>query len=142
MQVLPSSRTLFVSTTDSALDARGGIEMVDLETLRSVGYALTEADGGSDMGGFVMTSEKEGYYVFHTDLLASTHLRHFTIGSGPDPGQEIVARARYLGQVKRRLALLEGTAAEPPAAAVAPLRRRAGRRLLRPLPRARLARAR
>ncbi len=90
MQILPGTRTLFVSTTDSALDARGGVEMVDLDQLASTGFAITEAVGGSDMGGFVMTKPDEGYYVFHTDLLASTHLKHFTIAGGPDPGQEIV----------------------------------------------------
>lgn len=90
MQIVAGTRTLFVSTTDSALDARGGVEMVDLDQLASTGFAITETVGGSDMGGFVMTSAGEGYYVFHTDLLASTHLKHFTIAGGPDPGQEIV----------------------------------------------------
>lgn len=89
MQILPGTRTLFVSTTDSALDARGGIERVDLDLLASTGFAITEEVGGSDMGGFVMTAPDDGYYVFHTDLLASTHLKHFT-AAGPDPGFEIV----------------------------------------------------
>lgn len=90
MQIVSRARTLFVSTTDSFLDARGGIERVDLDLLASIGFALTEEVGGSDMGGFVMTTPDEGYYVFHTDLLASTHLKHFTIPGGPDPGTEIV----------------------------------------------------
>ncbi len=90
MQILPGTRTLYVSTTDSHLDARGGIEMVDLDKLKSQGFALTEETGGSDMGGFVMTSPEEGYYVFHTDLLASTHLKHFKVPDQPDPGFEIV----------------------------------------------------
>jgi hypothetical protein len=38
----------------------------------------------------VMIAPDEGYYVFHTDLLASTHLKHFTVAGGPDPGPEIV----------------------------------------------------
>jgi len=87
MQIL--GRTLFVSATESSLDARGGIERIDLDTLASTGFAITEEEGGSDMGGFVMIAPDEGYYVFHTDLLASTHLKHFTAG-GPDPGPEIV----------------------------------------------------
>jgi len=88
MQIL--GRTLFVSATESSLDARGGIERVDLDLLVSTGFAITEEDGGSDMGGFAMIAPDEGYYVFHTDLLASTHLKHFTTANGPDPGPEIV----------------------------------------------------
>ena len=90
MQIVAGTRTLFVSTTDSSLDARGGIETVDLDALASTGFALTEETGGSDMGGFVMISPDEGYYVFHTDLLASTHLKHFKVPNSPDPGFEIV----------------------------------------------------
>ncbi|NOT30623.1 MAG: hypothetical protein HOP15_09280 [Planctomycetes bacterium] len=90
MQLVSGTRTLFVSTTESFLDARGGIERVDVDQLASLGFALTEEVGGSDMGGFVMTSPEEGYYVFHTDLLASTHLKHFRVPNAPDPGLEIV----------------------------------------------------
>jgi len=85
MQIL--QRTLFVSTTDGFLDGRGGIEMVDLDRLRSVGYALSE-EVIADLGGFVMTSAAGGYFVFHTDLTASTHLKPFTIAGGPAPGPE------------------------------------------------------
>jgi hypothetical protein len=88
MQIL--GRTLFVSTTDSFLDECGGIEMVDLDLLASTGFALSEAQVSADMGGFVMTAPDEGYFVFHTDIVASTHLKHFTIPNGPDPGFEIV----------------------------------------------------
>jgi len=90
MQILPGGRTLYVSSTESFLDARGGIETVDLDKLESTGFVLTEEAGYSDMGGFVMTSSEEGYYVFHTDLLASTHLKHFKVPNQPDPGPEII----------------------------------------------------
>ncbi len=83
-------RTLFVSTTDERLDGHGGIEMVDMDALKSVGYALSEAAFGADLGGFVMTSAKEGYFVFHTDIVASTHLKPFSIDGGVPPGLEIV----------------------------------------------------
>jgi|GEM_PF-3332786 len=89
MQVVQETRTLFVSTTDGILDNRGGIEMVDLDGLTSVGYALSEAQS-ADLGGFVMITPTTGYFVFHTDLLASTHLKRFTIAGGPDPGPEII----------------------------------------------------
>jgi hypothetical protein len=81
--------TLFVSTTDSLYDERGGIERVDLNSLTSVGYAITEATGHSDMGGFVMLDAKRGYYVYHTDLLTSTHLVSFSVEDGPVPGNLI-----------------------------------------------------
>ena len=82
--------TLYVSTTDSFNDIRGGIERVDLNTLTSVGYAVSEASGDSDMGGFVMLDDERGYYLFHTDLLASTHLKPFTVTGGPGPGFELI----------------------------------------------------
>ncbi len=88
MQVLADK--LYVSTTDSHLDNRGGIEIVDLVTLQSVGYALTEEHFGADLGGFVMTSTKGGYFVFHTDIVASTHLEPFTVAGGVDPGPEMI----------------------------------------------------
>lgn len=89
MQIIDSVRTLYVSTTDGLLDSRGGIEMVNLNTLTSTGYALSE-QVTADMGGFVMTSPLGGFFVFHTDLLASTHLKRFTVLGGPDPGPEMI----------------------------------------------------
>ena len=89
MQIVERTRTLFVSTTLDRLDNRGGIEMIDLEGLVSRGYALTEEEVGADLGGFVMTSPEAGYFVFHTDIIASTHLKSFTLESGPSPGPEL-----------------------------------------------------
>jgi hypothetical protein len=90
MQVHASSRTLFVSTTGNALDGQGGIEMVDLDAQASIGFALTEDEFGADLGGFVMTSRDDGYFLFHTDIVASTHLKPFSITGGVPPGFEIV----------------------------------------------------
>jgi len=89
MQIIQETRTLFVSTTDGLLDQRGGIEMVNLDSLSSVGYALSELQI-ADLGGFVMTSPYGGFFVFHTDLATSTHLKRFTIFGGPDPGPEMI----------------------------------------------------
>lgn len=83
-------RTLFVSSSDERLDNQGGIEMVDLDLLQSTGFALSEASFGADLGGFVMTSAKGGYFVFHTDIVASTHLKPFTIDGGVPPGPEML----------------------------------------------------
>lgn len=86
MQVV--ERTLFVSTTAGRLDNRGGIERVDLDGLVSLGFALSEDVFGADLGGFVMTSADEGYFVFHTDIVQSTHLERFTLSGGAEPGPE------------------------------------------------------
>jgi hypothetical protein len=88
MQIV--ERTLFVSTTESFLDSRGGIEMVDLDGLASFGYALSEDQFGGDLGGFVMTSSCGGFFVFHTDIVPSTHLEPFTISGGAAPGPEMI----------------------------------------------------
>lgn len=89
MQILDEARRLYVSTTGSTLDDRGGIEIVDLVALRSIGYALSESQI-ADLGGFVMTSTAGGYFVFHTDIVASTHLKPFTIAGGPDADSEMI----------------------------------------------------
>ena len=87
MQILEGA--LYVSATDSFLDGRGGIEKVDLESLTSLGFVLGEGQV-ADLGGFVMTSPEGGFFVFHTDFAASTHLKGFTVAGGPDPGPEIL----------------------------------------------------
>ncbi len=81
--------TLFVSSTETFNDIRGGVEKVNLSSLASEGYVISEASGHSDMGGFVMLDAQHGYYVFHTDLLASTHLVAFSVDKGPEPGSLI-----------------------------------------------------
>ena len=90
MQIVGETRTLFVSTTLDRLDNRGGIEMVDLDRLVPLGYALTEAEVGADLGGFVMTSPQAGYFVFHTDIVASTHLKPFSLIGGASPEPELL----------------------------------------------------
>jgi hypothetical protein len=89
MQVLPADRGLFVSTTNGRLDNRGGIERVDLDALESTGFVLTEDRVGADLGGFVMLTPTSGFFVFHTDIVASTHLKPFDEEGAP-PGPEIV----------------------------------------------------
>lgn len=99
MQVL--GRSLFVSTTGERLDERGGIEVVDLDRLESTGFVLTEQTVGADLGGFVMSSPSAGWFVFHTDIVASTHLKPFGAG-GPAPGFEVLV---LLGASVEELAL-------------------------------------
>lgn len=100
MQLMPASRTLFVSATEGLLDGRGAIERVDLDTLQSLGPVVSE-ETLADLGGFVMVSETTGYLVFHTDLAVSTHLMRFTLDGGPDPGPELLV---FLGDAVDQLA--------------------------------------
>lgn len=88
MQVVPQTRRLFVGATGGWMDA-GGIEMVNLDTLRSEGLVIREIDDmtGADLGAFVMVSPTRGYLTFTTDLLLSSHLHAFDIATGMDPAE-------------------------------------------------------
>ena len=82
MQIVQETRSLFVSASEGTLDGRGAIERIGLDSLANQGPVLTEEQVG-DLGAFVMTSPEGGYFVFHTDIVASTHLARFTIAGGP-----------------------------------------------------------
>jgi hypothetical protein len=96
MQVIGDPPKLFVSATGGFFDA-GGLERVDLATLRSEGLVIAEADGevGADLGAFVMTSPSEGVLVFSTDLLLSSHLLPFSIPDGVAAGPEWIVSLDY-----------------------------------------------
>jgi hypothetical protein len=87
MQVVRRPTRLYVSATWAFFDA-GGIEAVDLRTLRSAGLVVREADGqvGADLGAFVFTRPDRGFLTFSTDLLLSSHLNPFTLAGmvGPE----------------------------------------------------------
>ena len=90
MHVDGDGEFLLVSATDGDhLSLGGGVESVDLQTLASDGLLLAEAELAA-LGGFVMTGELEGYFLFHTDIAPSNHLQRFTIAGGAVPGPEIV----------------------------------------------------
>jgi hypothetical protein len=86
MQVVPRTPWLFVSATGGFFDA-GGIEAIDLRTLRSDGLVIREADGnvGADLGAFVMVAPDRGYLTYSTDLLLSSHLHEFTLAGAIGP---------------------------------------------------------
>ncbi len=88
MQIVPGTRRLFVSATGGDFD-QGGIEQVDLDTLRSLGLVVAEADGetGSDLGAFVLVNAERGFLTFTTDLTLSSHLVPFTLSGGAGQGQ-------------------------------------------------------
>jgi hypothetical protein len=96
MQVLAKPRKLFVSATGGFFDA-GGLEAIDLRTLRSEGLIVREADGttGADLGPFLMTAPDRGFVVYSTDLDLSSHLKRFTISGGVEPGLELFVTVGY-----------------------------------------------
>ncbi len=96
MQILPDVRRLYVSATGGFFDA-GGLEVIDLGTLRSHGLIVREADGftGADLGAFVMVTPERGYVVYSTDLDLSSHLKAFSVTGGVEPGPELHVSVGY-----------------------------------------------
>jgi hypothetical protein len=92
LQVVERTRKLFVSATGAFFDA-GGIEVVDLDHLRTEGLVIREADGftGADLGAFVMVGPDRGFLAFSTDLLLSSHLHQFSLAGGVEPTELAVA---------------------------------------------------
>jgi hypothetical protein len=86
MQVVEATRRLYISASGGSFDA-GGLEAIDLATLRSLGLVIREADGmvGADLGPFVLVTPERGYLVFTTDLTLSSHLHRFSLTGGIDP---------------------------------------------------------
>ena len=80
---------LVSSTAEDHLNLQGGIELVDLNTLSSQGFVVAESDVAA-LGGFTLTKEDQGYFVFHTDVLPSNHLEEFSISGGNQKGPEVI----------------------------------------------------
>ncbi len=83
MQIVESTRRLFVSASGEFFDA-GGIEMIDLDTLATLGLVVHEEDDmvGADLGAFVLVTPERGYLTFSTDLTLSSHMVEFTVSGG------------------------------------------------------------
>jgi hypothetical protein len=83
MQVWPARRRLYLSATGDFFDA-GGLEVIDLDALRSEGLAIRESDGmvGADMGAFRLVRDDRGFLTFSTDFALSSHLVPFMLPSG------------------------------------------------------------
>ncbi|MBM4265848.1 MAG: hypothetical protein FJ144_04430 [Deltaproteobacteria bacterium] len=88
MQVVRSPRRLVVGASGGFFD-EGGIELIDLATLDSLGLVVREADAqvGADLGSFVMTKRDRGYLTYSTDLLLSSHLHQFAVDGTVVPEQ-------------------------------------------------------
>lgn len=100
MQVVPGTRRLMLSATGALLDS-GGIETINLDTLRSEGVLLAD-DGGlgvNDFGPFVMIDDRVGWFSGATSIVASSHLHSFDI-TNPAPsiavGNEIFFNAPHV----------------------------------------------
>jgi hypothetical protein len=96
MQVVPQAGRLYVGATGGFFDA-GGIEAVNLRTLRSEGLVIRESDGkvGADLGPFVFTAPDRGFLVYSTDLTLSSHLKPFTLAGGVPDGPELHVSVDY-----------------------------------------------
>ncbi len=96
MHVQSDERRLVVSASGDFWDA-GGIEVIDLDGLQTLGLALREEDGqtGADLGAFTMVSPLRGFLVYSTDLALSSHLRPFTLDGGVDPGADLYVVVDY-----------------------------------------------
>jgi hypothetical protein len=76
-------RRLYVSVPGGFHDQSGGIEAVDLDALRSLGFAYVEKQiGAAQMSAFLLVSPTRGYFVHHTDLTQSSHLVSFARATG------------------------------------------------------------
>ena len=87
MQRVPRSNRIMVSATGAFHD-NGGFELIDLDTLVSLGLVVREQEeAGADAGAFTMVDAQRGWLVFSTDLLLSSHLHAFTLTGGMDPSE-------------------------------------------------------
>lgn len=82
MQVNKKKNRLYVAMPGVRMDFldETGIEEIDLTTEQSLGFFITEGQLGGDMGPFVIIDDNRGFAVFHTSIVASTHLAHFRRG--------------------------------------------------------------
>jgi hypothetical protein len=96
MQVISSTAELFVSAS-GAIHDQGGIEVIDLGSLRSKGLVISEAIDavGADVGPFIMVTATEGFLVTSTDLDGSSHLQRFTVDGGVDPPPDLAQSIGY-----------------------------------------------
>ena len=83
MQIDAGARRLYVSEPGEFHDGSGGIDEIDLDELRSLGFIATEASLFTlEISGFVLVSEEKGYVISHTDFAESSHLASFRRSDG------------------------------------------------------------
>jgi hypothetical protein len=89
MQIDESVRRLYVSEPREHHDSEGGIDTIDLDALRSLGFMTTEVQIPLNLTGFVLVSAVKGYVIAHTDIALSSHLQPFSRIDGSPLGPEI-----------------------------------------------------
>jgi hypothetical protein len=96
MQIVPGHNQLAVSASGTLFD-EGGLELIDLDALESLGLQLRESDGaiGADLGPVVMTGSERGFLEFSTDFDLSSHLVQFRLGSQPQVGPQLFVSVGY-----------------------------------------------
>jgi hypothetical protein len=98
MQVIPQTRRLVVLAAGAYQDD-GGIEVVNLDSLRTEGLAIREmaedADVGADLEAITMVSPTEGWLTFTTDFALSAHLHAFTLAGAVDPSEPFMTLGYY-----------------------------------------------
>lgn len=86
MRVIAARRRLIVSATGVLADF-GGLEVVDLDSLQSLGLLVREQfDEGTDIGPIAMMTSERGAFVFSTDIVLSSHCRNFNLTNGLEFG--------------------------------------------------------
>ncbi len=88
MQVIEETRRLGVLSSGGNLDD-GGIELINLDTLRSEGLVVNEAteETGTDLESFLFTRPDRGFFNAMTDIVLSSHLTPFSVADGVNPIQ-------------------------------------------------------
>ena len=74
---------------------------MNLDTLRSTGLVVREADGetAADLNTFIMLHGRRGYLTFSTDLLLSSHVHKFTSDGEVDPEELDVAVDYFIARM-------------------------------------------
>src|SRR5262245_13288492 len=98
MVVEAKERRLYLSEPSDWLDGAGGIEAIDLEKLRPLGYISTEPQmGGAGIGEFTLVSRDKGYVNVHTDLVLTSHVSAFSRANGENLGQKFFGQGLVRG---------------------------------------------
>lgn len=96
MYVVPGERRLLLSAPGGLLDLRGGIEAIDLDALTSLGLILEEKETIGDLGALLVASATRGFFIGHTDIIASTHLFAFSPADGSVTSGQIYFATNYV----------------------------------------------
>ncbi len=116
-EVIASGQKLIVSGTAGFGDRAGGIEVVDLETNRSEGIAISEEALDGDLTGLAMASQEQGFAVVLGGDFVSYYIRPVDLSTGavgaPLQGHSTGATLALAVDGARLIATDSGTADAP-----------------------------